>query len=229
MLSFIEWVILAVSLIAVCVSFLAVPSRDVLTLFASLAGVVALIFVAKGDPLGQILTVVFAILYSIVSVSFRYYGEMITYAFMSAPMAALSAISWFRHPYKEGKNEVRIESVSPLRWAILSVLTSLVTFIFYFILKFFGTANLPVSTLSIATSFLAASLTFLRSPYYALAYAANDVVLIVMWILASLYEPSYFPMIICFAAFLLNDIYGFFNWRRMRRRQARSVSGESDK
>ena len=95
----------------------------------------------------------------------------------------------------------------------------LVTFIFYFILKAFDTANLIVSTISIATSFSASYLMLLRSPFYALAYGMNDVVLIVLWVLASFEDASYIPMVACFVMFLANDIYGFYNWGRMKKRQ----------
>jgi len=75
-------------------------------------------------------------------------------------------------------------------------------------------------------SFLAASLTFLRSPYYALAYAANDVVLILLWSIASLSDPSYLPMLVCFFLFLANDLYGYINWKRMQSRQSDSFPGK---
>ena len=70
------------------------------------------------------------------------------------------------------------------------------------------------------TSFVAAYLTFCRSPYYALAYACNDIVLIVLWVMASINEPKYISVVVCFIAFLFNDLYGFFNWNKMKRRQA---------
>ena len=95
-----------------------------------------------------------------------------------------------------------------------------VTVAFYFILKAFDTANLLVSTFSITTSFGAAYLTMRRSPYYALWYAANDIVLIVLWTLAAIKDISYISVIICFAAFLINDIYGFISWRKMEKRQS---------
>ena len=99
------------------------------------------------------------------------------------------------------------------------LLALLVTVLFYFILKVLNTANLFFSTLSITTSFVASYLTFLRSPYYALGYSANDVVLIILWILASVEDISYLPMVACFIMFLFNDLYGFYNWRRMQKRQ----------
>ncbi len=208
------------SLMTVTLSFILNADRDVLTYIATLIGVTALIFLAKGDVLGQGLIVIFAVLYAIISWKLRYFGEVITYVGMSAPIAVLAVISWLRHPSASGHNEVEVARVSPRTWCVLSVLTVAVTVAFYFILRFFNTANLIPSTLSVATSFLAASLTFLRSPYYGLGYAANDVVLILLWGIASFRDPGYIPMVLCFVTFLVNDLYGFFNWRRMRRRQS---------
>ena len=88
-------------------------------------------------------------------------------------------------------------------------------------LKAFHTANLAVSTVSITTSFLASWLLLFRSPFYGLAYAANDVVLVTMWILAALENIAYLPMAVCFCVFLFNDLYGFFNWSRLLKRQTK--------
>ena len=98
-------------------------------------------------------------------------------------------------------------------------LSAAVTVIFYFILEYFGTANIIPSTLSVTTSFIAVYLTFRRNAYYALAYAANDVVLIILWILAALTDIAYISVIICFVVFLVNDLYGFISWKRMSARQ----------
>ncbi len=185
---------------------------------AALIGVTALIFVAKGYVLGQVLTVVFALVYGGISCLFRYYGEMLTYVGMTAPMAALTAVVWLRHPYA-GSREVSVQDVTRHQALIMLILAAATTGVFYFILKALNTARLPISTLSVTTSFLAAYLTYLRSPYYALAYAANDVVLVALWTLAALEDASCLPMVFCFAMFLLNDLYGFRNWQRMRARQ----------
>ena len=106
-----------------------------------------------------------------------------------------------------------------VEYLLMLILTAGVTVVFYFILDHFGTANMLPSTLSVTTSFIAVYLTFRRSPYFALAYAANDIVLIVLWVLASAQDISYLSVMICFALFPVNDIYGFISWRRMERRQ----------
>lgn len=210
------------SLLLIALSFIICGEFDVLVLIASLLGATALIFVAKGNPLGQILTVVFALVYAVISYRFRYFGEMITYLGMTSPMAIAAAVQWFKNPFEKGKAEVKIRTLSKKLCALMWLLTAAVTFIFYFILKTLETPNLFMSTVSISTSFLASALTFFRNPFYALAYAANDVVLIILWILASVKNPVYIPMVICFVIFLINDSYGFINWRKMKKKQQRS-------
>lgn len=206
------------SVVVVTASFLIPQDRDYLTLIASLIGVTALIFCSKGYALGQMLIIAFAVFYGIISFHFKYYGEVITYLGMSAPMAVIALISWLRHPYKNTK-EVEVNRMSKRQVLLMLLITSVVTVAFYFILKAFETANLVFSTISVATSFLAVYMTFMRSPYYAVGYALNDIVLIVLWIMAALENPSYIPMILCFIMFLINDIYGFVNWLKMEKKQ----------
>lgn len=206
------------SMLVVTISFFFSSTKNPVSLAASLVGVTALIFLAKGYVIGQILVVTFSVLYGIVSYEQRYYGEMITYLGMSAPIAIISAISWFRNPYKNTK-EVRVASINSKKLLILLLLTIAVTLAFYFILGALGTANLVISTLSIATSFFAASLTVLRSPYYALGYSLNDIVLVILWSIATVSDVSNLPMLACFVVFFANDIYGFISWKRMQQRQ----------
>lgn len=208
-----------ISVLLVLVSFLVFDRENYLTLAASLIGVTSLIFNAKGNPFGQLLIVVFSILYGIISYTFAYYGEMITYLGMTAPMAVFSLVSWLRNPYKGNRAEVAVNHLKRREYGFMLGLTALVTVGFYFILAYFHTANLAPSTLSVTTSFLAVYLTFRRSPLFALAYAANDAVLIILWILAARSTLSYLSVVVCFVVFLANDIYGYVSWRKMEKRQ----------
>lgn len=206
------------SVVAVSLSYVLSGAGDILTVISSLIGVTALIFVAKGYVLGQVLSLVFAMFYGVVSFFFGYYGEMITYLGMTAPSALASVISWMRHPYKDSK-EVEVNQLSFLQRILGGVLSAAVTVLFYFILSALGNKNIVFSTISVTTSFAASYLTFFRSPFYAIAYSINDLVLIVLWVLASIEEVSYFPMIICFVMFFINDLYGFYNWCRIKAKQ----------
>ncbi len=207
------------SALLIVVSFCLFDRENYLTLLASLIGVTSLIFCAKGNPFGQLLMVVFSLVYGVISYRFRYYGEMLTYVGMTLPMAVVALVSWLRNPYNGNKAEVKVNTVGKKEVLLLIPLTAAVTTAFYFVLAYFDTANLLPSTLSVTTSFVAVYLTFRRCPLFALAYGANDVVLIVLWVLASLQDIRYLSVVVCFVAFLANDIYGYISWQKMKIRQ----------
>ena len=214
-----ELLLWSLSAIIIIVAFIAFDRSSYLTLIASLIGVTSLIFNAKGNPIGQLLMVVFSVLYGIISFSFAYYGEMITYLGMTAPMAIVALVAWLKNPYKGNKSQVTINKLSKKEIVFAIFLSAVITVVLYFVLKYFNTTNLMISTLSVFTSFFAAYLTFRRSPLFALAYGLNDIVLIAMWILAFMEKPSYVSVIICFLVFLVNDLYGFFNWFKLQKHQ----------
>jgi nicotinamide mononucleotide transporter PnuC len=216
---FIIWI----SSVTLIISFFLIFDRgNYLALVASLVGTTALIYNSRGEPLGPALLIIFSIMYGIISFGFRYYGEMITYVGMSLPMAIFALVSWLRNPFEKGKTQVRVNRISRGEVVFMLLLSFIVTVAFYFILEHFNTANLIPSTLSITTSFIAAYLTFRRSPYFAFAYAINDVILIVLWTLATIKDTSYLSVVVCFVVFLFNDTYGFTRWKIMQKRQEKT-------
>lgn len=194
-------------------------SGNLFNLITSVIGVTALIYLAKGEPLGQILSVVFSVVYAIVSYSFRYYGEMFTYLLMTLPSSAFATYIWAKNPHQKGNSQVKISRLQWHQGLTIALLAPLVTVGFYFLLESFDTPNLLISTISVTTSFVASMLTFYRSRYYAVAYALNDIILITLWTLATLTNITYLPMVICFLIFLVNDSYAFINWKRMAKKQ----------
>ena len=215
-----DYVIWFTSLAVIAVSFFATKGSEYLSLAASLIGATALIFTAKGNPVGQVLMIVFGIIYAIISYGFAYYGEMITYAGMSVPMAVFSLISWLTHPFNGNRSHVKInDKISGKEMIFAFCLTAAVTFAFYFILSALGTASIVTSTVSVATSFISVYFTFRRSPLHSLFYASNDVVLIILWALACAKDPSQIAVIVCFCVFLLNDVYGYINWIKTAKKQ----------
>ena len=216
-----EYCLWASSVFAVVLSFLLCGNKSYLNLVGALIGVTSLIFIAKGNVIGNFLGVAFAGFYGVISFFPRYYGEMITYLGMSAPAAVVSIITWLKHPFQGKKTEVKVNRLSVKEYLLSFLLSCGVTTAFYFILRALNTANLIWSTVSVLTSFYASYLNIRRSPVYALAYCANDLVLMVLWTILSLDNPAYVCMVVCFGAFLANDTYGFISWTRLRKKQAK--------
>lgn len=208
-----EWWLWIGSLCVILMANMTSERFDLLTLVASCVGVTSLIIAAKGNVWSQVLMVIFSILYGIISWQFRYWGEMITYLGMTMPMSIWSTITWIRNPARSGK-EVKIQRLTGKHIFWLGVSGIMVTAVFYIILEALHTPNILFSTISVTTSFFAAALSMLRSSYYAVGYAANDIVLIILWILASINNPQYVSVIIIFVIFFFYDMYGFISWKK---------------
>lgn len=214
-----EWILWASSVLVIIVTYFVFHIDNYITLAGSIVGVTSLIFCAKGNPIGQALMILFSILYAINSYKFAYYGEMITYLGMTTPMAMLSMISWLKNPYEGDKKQVKINKIKGKEIVFSLFLTTAVTVAFYFILKALNTTNLIISTISVATSFFAVYFTFRRSPLHSIGYALNDIILIIMWIMATIQDKGYLSTVICFLEFLINDIYILTNWIRLHKKQ----------
>lgn len=215
-----ELILWFLSILAIVLSFIIFGSSNYPALTASIIGASSIIFCSKGNPVGQVLMIVFSLIYGIISYSFSYYGEMLTYLGMTAPMCIFALISWLKNPYGGNHSEVRVNSIKKSEWILGFGLTTVVTVLFYFVLGYFHTVNLIPSTVSVATSFLAVYLTFRRSPWFALVYAMNDFVLIILWLLASCKDSSYISVMVCFMVFLINDLFCFVSWLKMKKRQS---------
>ncbi len=224
-----EKILWLMSALCITAAFMIFDRENFLRLIASLFGVTAILLNAKGNPLGQMLMTFFSVMYGIISYKSAYYGEMITYIGMTGPMAVLALVSWLRHPFENNKSEVEVNHIKKRELGFMWFLAAVVTVLFYFILKHFNTANLVFSTVSVTTSFVAVYLTFRRSELFSLGYAANDVILIILWSLASLQSREYICMVICFSAFLANDTYAYFSWLNIKKRQMRITASATEK
>lgn len=212
-----EVIMWTVSIFLIFLCFFAFDRENYTTLAASIIGVTSLLYNSKGNAAGQALSIAFSLLYGLISFKSHYYGELITYIGMTLPMSVITLISWLKNTNKdENSSEVKIGKVKLSEVIILIFITTGVTIGFYFILKYFNTENLLISTFSVATSFAAAYLSFRRSAYYPVIYALNDIVLIVLWGMQSINDISYISVVICFGVFAMFDIYGFINWRKMQ-------------
>lgn len=221
--SIFEWCLWLGSIVTVVVFFIVLQNKEWLYLVTTILGATSLIFLAKGNLVGLILTSIFSVFYTIVAITFKYYSEVITYAFMTLPITIISIIQWFKNPYKGNKSEVEIVELKKETYINIIVVAVCITIIFYFVLSWLNTPNLIFSTISIFTSFIAAYLSLKRSRFYAIAYAANDIVLIVLWALATVEDLSYLAVVICFVSFFANDVYAFINWTKLYKKQRNGI------
>ena len=158
--------------------------------------------------------IIFCILYGIISFRFHYWGEMITYLGMTLPMAAWSAITWLRNPSEENENEVAIRTLNKKHIIGLTISTVIVTGIFYYILAWLDTPKYYVQYPVYRDKF------YCCISYYA-AFFVLRCGICYEWYRADCTlgtcfsgDPAYIPVVVNFAIFLLNDMYGFVSWKK---------------
>lgn len=208
------------ALTAITVGFAVTKDRSVLSYLSSLAGITCIIINAKGNVVGQMISVAFSILYGVYSYTQHFYGEMIIYFALMTPIHLVSIYTWIKNKYKGKSHEVTVNTLKKREYAVTAAGSVAVTAAFYFLLRALHTDNLIVSTISLTTSITAAYLMLRRCEYYSLCFIANDIILIVLW---SMKIPTaglqVLPSVMCFSAFLVIDLYAFYNWRKIRKRQ----------
>ncbi len=215
--------LLGVSVVAIIGCFVFSVDKNYLSLASSILGVVTVVFTSKGLFLAPVLSVVYSVIYTIISVSQRYYGEAIIYMLIMIPMQVITIIGWFKNK-KQDSDIVEVGKVSKKEYLILGGVTVALTFAFYFLLKWLDTAELVVSTISLITSALATYLVFRRCSYYALFYVLNDIILIVLWTIAMSREGvAFLPVVVSFYVFFINDVYGFIRWKKQEREQLKTI------
>lgn len=188
------------------------------TLYTSLYLITALLM-SKGKVECYFVGFVSVFFYGIVSYNQGYYGELFITAFLTFPIMIIGIISWLRHQDKE-EDTVIISSLSKKEITI-ALLSQLVLFwIYYFILKAFNTDLLVISTMSVVTSVLASYFEARRSELSLFCYIANDIVIITLWLIPIISgQIELISVLVGPILLLINDIYGSYNWRRLKNQQ----------
>ena len=156
------------------------------------------------------------IFYGIVSYNQGYYGELLITIFLTFPIMIIGIISWLKHQDKE--DDVVIISSLSKKEIIFAFSSQLILFWgYYFLLKVFNTDLLIISSLSIVTSVLASYFEARRSELSLFCYVANDLILITLWIIPIINgNTSLVSVLIGPLLLLVNDIYGSYNWIRLK-------------
>lgn len=205
-------------IISIC--FLLGSDKNILALIVSLLGITTVICGAKGLVISPFINIIYNIIYIILCFSQKFYGEVLIYIFIMTPINIFTIISWLKNRSNENKDIVKVNKIEKKEYIILGIVSTLITFAFYFLLKSLNTSSLIISTLSLTDSFIASYLLFRRSSNYALVYIVNDIILIILWVTTIPSEGlKYLSIIVSFIIFLINDVYGLIMWKKREKKQ----------
>ena len=169
---------------------------------------------AKGHVVGHIVGVLLAILYSIMSYNNKYYGEVIIYLTVILPLYISGVYTWLKNKDKK-REKVKQNNLTKKEWYSLLVINIVLFIGLYFLLKYFNTNNLLVSTISMNINLTATYLLVRRSRYSFLFYLINALILLILWGLPVLNGNFLLlPMVFDALLLLINNIYGLHSWSK---------------
>ena len=176
------------------------------------------LLLAKGKYSCYIIGIISTFFYAYVSYNNTYYGEMVIAMCCTLPLMIIGLVNWLKHQDKE--NIVIIKEITKKELILVLLVQAIMFFGYYFLLKTFNTNNLLVSTISVVASIIATYLTARRSEYGFIGFIINDIILIILWGIPVIGgNLSIIPILICPVLLLINDIYGVYNWRRIKIKQ----------
>lgn len=176
------------------------------------------LLLAKGKYSCYIIGIISTFFYAFVSYSNSYYGEVIIAMCCTLPLMVIGLVNWLKH--QDSTNTVIIKEITKKELIIVLISQVVLFYGYYSLLKFFNTNNLIVSTFSVIASVIATYLTARRSEHGFVGFIINDIILIVLWSIPVINgNTNIIPVLLCPTLLLINDIYGVYNWKRIKNKQ----------
>ena len=213
-----EITLLVISLISVGITGI-ICNSSLLTIICSIAGILCALTQAKGKVISQFIGLLIVVLYSILSFQYKFYGEVIIYVFIMFPLFISGIISWIKNLNKE-TNTVTENKLHKKEWIVLTIISIVLFVLLYYLLKYFNTSQLLVSTLSLVTSLFATYLVSRRSKYGFLFYIGNDIILFILWG-GQVVKGNFalIPILVNPIINFINDSYAWKSWNKREKRE----------
>lgn len=210
-----EAIWLFIFLAAQIIAYLIEPD-SVLAMISGIAGILCVVFVSKGKISNYFFGLIFAYTYFYVAWGANYLGEMNTVLYVYIPAQFIGYFLWKNNLHKDANNSesVMTKSLTLMGWAITLGSIAVGTLLFVQALNAAGGSSTGLDGLTTVIVVVAQLLMILRYREQWLLWITLNVISIVLWTQAS--EGS-LSMVMMYVAYLLNSLYGYYNWRKLEK------------
>lgn len=178
---------------------------------AAICGIFCVVLCAAGKKSQYYWGFANIIAYVAVSLSSKFYGEVMLNALYYLPSQFIGLYLWKKN-YNDCENTVKGKKMKPLALVVMLVLTAAGIFAYKLLLKKLGGNSAGLDSASTVISITANALMVLRYREQWTLWIIVDAVTVVMW--AANGDPIMTTM---WAVYLINAFYGFISWTKMSR------------
>ena len=206
------------------VAVLIYSKEGILGFTASVTGMLSVILVAKGKISNYYFGIINVVIYGFISYNSKYYGEAMLNILYFLPMQIIGFMMWRRNNVNiDESKEVKAERMTAKEIILWSVLSGIAVIVYGIILKKLNNTLPMADSFTTVLSVTAMILMVKRYIEQWIVWIMIDIVAIYMW----LFIKSDYNITIMWTAYLVNAVYGLYNWVQLYRRE-REVWGKQE-
>jgi nicotinamide mononucleotide transporter len=190
---------------------------SIIGVIASLTGVWCVILIAKGKISNYYFGILNVTTYAYVAFHQQYYGEVMLNLIYFFPMQFIGIYLWTKKRTSKTTDSVKVVYMNNKQRIIWTIITIVAIVLYGFVLKKLG-GNLPfIDSSSTVMSIIAMILMVFVFVEQWILWILVDVVSIIMWVVVMLKGGNDIAILIMWTAFLINAIYGLYNWIKLEK------------
>lgn len=198
------------------VAVLIYSKEGILGFTASVTGMLSVILVAKGKISNYYFGIINVVIYGFISYNSKYYGEAMLNILYFLPMQIIGFMMWRRNNVNiDESKEVKAERMTVKEIILWSVLSGIAVIVYGIILKKLNNTLPMADSFTTVLSVTAMILMVKRYIEQWIVWIMIDIVAIYMW----LFIKSDYNITIMWTAYLVNAVYGLYNWAKLYRRE----------
>ncbi|AKO45368.1 nicotinamide riboside transporter PnuC [[Haemophilus] ducreyi] len=182
-----------------------------LAMISGIAGLICVVLVSKGKISNYFFGLIFAYTYFYVAWGNNFIGEMNSVLYVYLPAQFIGYFVWKANLQQDSKGSTAViaKSLSLKGWIILLLGITVSTLLFIQALKVAGGSSTGLDGLTTITTFTAQLLMILRYREQWILWIALNILSILLWA----ETPAMYLM---YVAYLLNSLYGLYNWSKLQ-------------
>lgn len=202
-------------------------SDSLLGLITAMSGMLCVVLVAKGKISNYYFGIVQTMTYAYIAYGYGLYGEAMLNALFYFPVQFLGIYLWNKNKtVQDVKGEdIRIKRLTTSGWVYTLASVFVLTVAYGFFLKYLGGNNVWIDAATNVLSITAQILMLKRFAEQWLLWVSVNILSITLWVSALIAQGGNdFSMLVMWTAFLVNSIYGYYNWRKLHTIQSQAVA-----
>lgn len=184
---------------------------SILGMVSGIAGIICNVFVSKGKISNYFFGLIFAYTYFYISLGANFLGEMNTTLYVYIPAQFIGYFLWKANMQKEQNSDAVIaKSLTVKGWVGLLAFLIIGTLLFVELLNYYGGSSTGLDGLSTIIVIAAQVLMVLRYREQWLLWIVLNIISIALW-------AENTSMYVMYSAYLLNSLYGYYNWSKLQK------------